>query len=137
MSNKIQFTVYGVPVGKARARFVRATGRTYTPTKTRSFEALLREYAHGAMNSAEPMQGPLRVTVEAVFPKAPSWSRKKADAAIWHTSKPDADNLVKCLDGLNGVVWRDDAQIADARVTKKYSTDGSAWLRVVIEQMGE
>jgi len=135
----LEFLVPGIPQGKGRARasVVAGRARLYTPAKTRSFEALLREYAHSAMDGAEPMQGPLRVTVEAVFPKAPSWSRKKADAAIWHTSKPDADNLVKCLDGLNGVVWRDDAQIADARVTKTYSNDGSAWLRVVIEQMGE
>jgi Holliday junction resolvase RusA-like endonuclease len=135
----LEFVVPGLPQGKGRARasVIAGRARLYTPAKTRSFEALLREYAYGAMNGAEPMQGPLRVTVEAVFPKAASWSKKRAAAAIWHTSKPDADNLVKCLDGLNGVVWRDDAQIADARITKTYSNDGSAWLRVVIEPMGE
>lgn len=133
----LEFVVPGIPTGKGRARFVRATGRAYTPAKTVSYEAQLKHFAHEAMKGGEPMQGPLRVFVEAVFPKASSWSKKKAAATLWHTSKPDADNLIKCLDGLNGVVWGDDAQVCSAQVIKRYSNDGSAWLRVVIEPMGE
>jgi Holliday junction resolvase RusA-like endonuclease len=133
----ITFTVPGIPSGKGRARFVRATGRAYTPAKTVSYEGQLKHFAQQAMNGREPLQGPLSVSVEAIFPKPVSWSKKRAAATLWHTSKPDSDNLLKCLDGLNGVVWRDDAQIARAEITKIYSTDGSAWLRVIIEPLGE
>ena len=135
---RIEFTVPGIPVGKGRARASTRGGkvRMFTPAKTVNYEALLRGFAFDAMHGAAPMSGPLRVTVSAVFPKAASWSKKKSAAAVWHTSRPDADNLVKCLDGLNGVVWGDDAQIASASILKTYSLDGSAYLRVTVEPLG-
>jgi Holliday junction resolvase RusA-like endonuclease len=38
------------------------------------------------------------------------------------TTKPDADNVVKAVfDGLNGVAFRDDVQVVDLRVRKRYS----------------
>jgi Holliday junction resolvase RusA-like endonuclease len=135
----IQFTVPGLPQGKGRARATVIAGRArmYTPAKTANYEAMLRDYAHEAMLLAgyKPFGGPLRVTVQAVFPKAASWSKKKAAAAIWHTSKPDADNLLKCLDGLNGIVWRDDSQVASASINKVYSDDGSSCLVVQVEEL--
>lgn len=138
----IQFMVPGVPQGKGRARASTRNGhvRMFTPAKTVSYEAQLKHFAHEAMTLAgyKPMEGPLRVFVEAVFPKAASWSKKKAAAAVWHTGKPDGDNILKaCGDGLNGVVWRDDAQVANAQVIKRYSGDGSAFLRVTVEPMEE
>lgn len=134
------FTVPGVPVGKGRARFVRATGRTYTPEKTRSYEATIADYAHEAMLLAgyKPLLGPVRLTVQAVFPKPASWPKKKAAATFWHTGKPDADNLVKATsDAMNGIVWKDDSQVASASVIKSYSSDGSARLVVMVEPLGE
>lgn len=132
----IEFTVPGIPVGKGRARAAVRGGhvRMFTPAKTVSYEAQLKHFAQEAMTLAglKPMEGPLRVSVEAVFPKAASWSKKKAAETYWHTSKPDADNLIKCLDGLNGVVWRDDAQVASTMVVKHYSADGTAYLRVTV-----
>lgn len=138
MTGLLQFTVPGVPQGKGRPRFVRATGRTYTPTKTASYEAVIRSYAHEAMLLAgyKPFEGPVRLTVQAVFPKAASWSKKKAAETFWHTSKPDADNLLKALsDSMNAVVFRDDSQVASASVIKSYSGDGSARLVVLVEAL--
>ena len=135
----IQFVVPGLPQGKGRARATVIAGRArmYTPAKTASYEAMLRDYAHEAMLLAgyKPFEGPLRVTVQAVFPKAASWSKKKAAETRWHTSKPDADNLLKCLDGLNGIVWRDDSQVASASIMKVYSDDGSSRLVVQVEEL--
>ena len=134
----ITFTVPGVPVGKGRARFVRATGRAYTPAKTVSYEGQIAQYAAIAMVGREPLLGPVRLFIEATFPKPASWSKKRAAETLWHTGKPDFDNLAKNVgDGLNGIAWRDDAQVCSAQVIKRYSNDGSAWLRVVIEPMGE
>ena len=39
----------------------------------------------------------------------------------WQTSKPDADNYAKLiLDALNGVLWRDDAQVVRLFAEKVY-----------------
>lgn len=135
----ITFTVPGLPIGKGRARASAASGfvRFHTPAKTVSYEAQLKHFALDAMTGQPIMLGPLHVTVRAVFPKAASWSKKKAAAAIWHTSKPDADNLLKCLDGLNKVVWADDSQVAKATIEKIYSDDGTASMTVTIQSLGE
>jgi Holliday junction resolvase RusA-like endonuclease len=133
----ITFTVPGIPVGKGRARFVRATGRAYTPAKTVSYEAELKFFAMQAMGNRPLFEGPLSVAVFATFPKPASWSKKKAAATRNHTSKPDLDNLFKCLDALNGVVWHDDAQVCRAYITKVYSDDGTAGLTVTVVTMGE
>lgn len=111
------FTVPGIPQGKGRPRFVRATGRAYTPQKTKSYEVLVRLACrwHGA-----PVEGPLKAVVTATFLKPKSRSKKRAEATIWHTGKPDADNIVKCLDALNGVLWVDDSQLAIVSVEKCY-----------------
>ena len=38
--------------------------------------------------------------------------------------KPDLDNVVKAvLDALNGVVYRDDAQVVNLVATKRYATE--------------
>ena len=51
-------------------------------------------------------------------------ARLKANAPIYHTKKPDVDNLVKfCLDCLNGLAWQDDSQISEMRVRKIYSEE--------------
>ncbi|MDY7939017.1 RusA family crossover junction endodeoxyribonuclease, partial [Clostridioides difficile] len=39
---KVNFTIYGEPVGKERPRFNLATKRTYTPNKTKSYEELIK-----------------------------------------------------------------------------------------------
>lgn len=39
MNRKIDFIIDGEPQGKARPRFVRSTGHTYTPQNTKNYEA--------------------------------------------------------------------------------------------------
>lgn len=115
----------GVPVGKGRPRFVRASGRAFTPGKTRNYETNLRLAAQDVMNGAAPLDGPLSVTVHARFPVPQSWPKKKQALAlsgeVRPTVAPDADNLLKVLDALNEVAFRDDKQIVEARVVKSYS----------------
>lgn len=115
----------GVPVGKGRPRFVRRTGNAFTPDKTRNYETNLRLAAQDVMSGAAPLEGPLCVTVHARFPVPQSWSKKKQALAlsgdVRPTVAPDADNLLKVLDALNEVAFRDDKQIVEARVVKSYS----------------
>jgi Holliday junction resolvase RusA-like endonuclease len=110
--------------GKGRPRLMKATGIAFTDSKTRSYEAQLKFAAVEVMAGRAPIEGPLRVTLVAYFPIAPSWPKKKQAAAqlgdIFPTSKPDGDNILKLCDALNQVVWRDDSQIVDALVLKRY-----------------
>lgn len=136
MTDLLLFIVPGVPQGKGRARFVRATGRTYTPAKTVSYEAAIRACAQEAMILAgyKLFEGPVRLTVQAIFERPKSWPKKKL--AFWHTSKPDGSNIQKAAeDAMNGIVFKDDSQIASASVIKSYSGDGSARLVVQVEPL--
>ena len=120
----IEIYLAGAPVGKGRPRFVRATGRAFTPEKTVRFEDRLSLAAQEAMRGQPLLEGPLVVEVEIRMPIPTSKSKKwKAAAAAGlerPTKKPDADNFAKMLDACNLIVWADDAQIVDLRVIKNY-----------------
>ena len=77
------------------------------------------------MKGNPPLEQPLHVRVTARFPVPQSWSKRKRELALAGSlvpaKKPDPDNLLKALDALNEVVWRDDAQIVRAEVVKTYS----------------
>lgn len=122
----IEITLAGEPIGKGRPRFVRATGRTYTPEQTASFENKLAWAAQTAMKGRALLVDAVILSVTAFRSVPPSWSAKKRKAAIDQllrpTGKPDADNVLKLVaDALNKVVWADDSQIVEAHVYKKYS----------------
>ncbi len=127
----------GEPKGKGRPRFSRQSGHAYTPQPTRTYEAMLRYAAQVKMAGSAPMEGPLRIEVLAAFPVPQSWSKKKQAAAhagtVRPTGKPDLDNVLKMLDALNAVVWKDDAQIVVAAITKRYSDRPR--LRLEVEQL--
>jgi Holliday junction resolvase RusA-like endonuclease len=116
----------GVPHGKGRPRFARRGNfvMAYTPAKTRTYESMLQGAAIEAMNGRPPLEGPLRVEVEAVFPVPQSWPQKRKAAAliglVRPTSRPDWENLAKTLDAFNAVVWRDDAQVVRGTIEKRY-----------------
>jgi Holliday junction resolvase RusA-like endonuclease len=124
----IEIVLPGLPRGKGRPRFA-VRGKhavAYTDDKTASFEGALRMAGGIAMGGRQPLDGAVSLIMTAVFPIPASWSKtKRADANVGNirpTGKPDVDNLLKCVDGLNGVVWRDDAQIVRATVIKRYGS---------------
>lgn len=120
----IEITLAGVPVGKGRPRFVKATGRAFTPEKTVRFEDRLSIAAQMAMDGRPPLEGPLEVEVEIRMPvpisKPKRWREQALAGVIRPTKKPDADNFAKMLDACNVIVWVDDSQIVDLHVTKIY-----------------
>lgn len=135
----IRIVLRGAPQGKGRPRFVRATGHAYTPAKTRSYESDLRLAAQDAMGMRSPIDGPVRVDICASLPIPKSWARAKRASAVSNTirptGRPDADNYLKaCADALNNVVWRDDSQVVEATVIKRYS-DVPA-LEVIVRELG-
>lgn len=127
-TSPITISLAGPPRGKQRARFGRlANGRVvaFTPQQTKSYEAMIRLLAQQEMAGRAPFEGPVKLELRAVFDVPSSWSKKKeADALtgqIRPTKKPDIDNIAKAWnDGLNGVVYKDDAQIVVQSLSKYY-----------------
>jgi len=133
--DRLSFTVPGEPKGKGRPRFTKQ-GHAYTPDQTRSYEALVRLKAKIAMGGIEPFAGACALAVVAHHkaPKRVGKERRKgmADGTIKPTKRPDIDNIVKIIaDGCNGIVWRDDAQVTEARIIKRYSDDPRVEVSVV------
>jgi len=123
---EIAITIPGDPVAKGRPRMTKS-GRAYTPVKTRQYENYVRACAAQSMIGHKPLTGPLTARVAALFDIPASWPKWKQNAALdgsmRHTSTPDLDNLIKVVDGLNGVVFHDDSSICNIVATKGYSTE--------------
>lgn len=86
-----------------------------------------------AMSGKPPFDGPLEVIVSCFWPwpKAMSEKKRKRYGAQFHVARPDGDNVMKLLgDALNGIVWRDDAQICTHQVTKRYAETPQTVVRV-------
>lgn len=121
----------GPPVGKGRprARIVRPRGGVqfisfYPDKDTEAYEKRLADAARVVMAGRQMLEEPLGVVVDAFVPIPVSWPRRDREAALAGRlcpGKPDADNYLKIVDALNGVVWRDDSLIVRAVVTKVYS----------------
>jgi Holliday junction resolvase RusA-like endonuclease len=129
---EISFTIPGEPIAFARAG---ANGkRRYTPPKQASFMAAVKLFASRAMGGWPPMQGPVEMTVEAIYLAPASWSKTKRELVFWKTSKPDGDNLAKLVsDAINEIVFVDDAQIARLSVSKHYGERSE--IAVVVRSM--
>lgn len=121
----IRITVSGQPVAKGRVRFAKKTGHAFTPEKTVAYEGRLALAAQEQMKGRAPLEGALAVTVTASLQIPASWSKTKRQRALdgWlrPLGRPDLDNYAKILDALNLIVWVDDSQIVDLRITKAYS----------------
>lgn len=70
----------------------------------------------------KPLEGEIFVKIDFFYNIPKSWSKAKREAAKWHTSKPDIDNLVKTvLDSLNKIVFLDDGQVVSITARKQYA----------------
>lgn len=116
----IRIELIGTPVAKARAKVGKWGG--YTPKPSKAYSNALAGAALKAMNGLNPMRGALHVKIWAEMPIPKSLSLKKAIAleSRPHTKKPDLDNIIKQLDALNGIVYKDDNQIAQITAWKFY-----------------
>lgn len=124
MIEPVTIVIPGDPQGKGRPRFHGRSG-VYTPAKTADYEAMIRILARASMRGREALTGPLHVDLRAVMPIPKSWSQGLRSAAITGdirpTSKPDIDNIIKAVsDGMNKIVYADDAAIASVSASKVY-----------------
>lgn len=88
-----------------------------------------------AMGGIAPVDFGLELLIVFVMPR-PKYHKTKygtlrPDAPSRHTSRPDATKLLRAVeDALNGIVWSDDARIADQHVLKKYGDRPGAIVRI-------
>lgn len=132
-----EFKVDGAPVGKGRPKFARRGNfvQTYTPAKTKNYEALVQEAAIKSMRGKPAFDGAVQINFGIFIEPPKSWSKKKrADAlggVIYPTTKPDWDNIVKGVqDACNGIVFVDDKQIINSAMTKRYAENARVEVRV-------
>lgn len=124
----ITFTIPGQPQGKQRPRIGKfgAHTRMFTPAKTVAYEGLVAHAAHQAMDGRPLIEGPVAVQMDLQCQVPASWPKRKQlqalEGQIRPTTKPDIDNVVKAVfDGCNGVLWRDDVQVVELTLRKRYS----------------
>lgn len=134
----VKFVVPGDPVGKGRPRVSTIGGhaRMFTPKKTASYEGLIAVVGTEAMAGRVLIEAPVLVEMRIVLPVPASKSKKFTAQAlagqIFPTKKPDMDNVIKAIyDGLNGVVWKDDVQVVDAIVKKRYGEVPGVYVTVI------
>ncbi len=140
---RVIFTIPGPPKGKARPRIVRNHGKvhSYTPNATVAYEELVRIRYLQAEGGTIKLQGPIEIIITAGFPIPKSASIRKREqmlrGEILPTKKPDCDNIEKIVcDALNGIAYRDDAQITEAHVRKVY-VDGPGETTVTLTEIKE
>lgn len=127
MTKRLKLVIDGVPVPKGRPRFTKA-GVAYTPAKTRDYEkqaAIIADIGMRA-NGLKMFECPVTVMATAYLQIPKSMTKKDRAAAVagvlLPAKKPDIDNIAKAaLDGLNGIVWRDDSLIVGLSIKKRYS----------------
>lgn len=134
----VSFFVPGEAIGKGRPRVTTIGGhaRMFTPKKTANYETLIAMAAHEAMQGRELIAGPVMMELAIRVPVAASWSKKKSAAAlagdVMPTKKPDADNVLKAIcDGINGVVFKDDVQVVNVSLSKRFSATPGVTVKVV------
>ena len=121
-----RFQVPGEPQGKGRPRFVRSTGRAYTPSRTLHYEDRVATIAALVFEGKPVPLGPdvpVKLEIEATFTRPRRlYRRKDPMGRIWaHRTRVDGDNILKAIgDGLQRILFSDDRQIVEATVSKQY-----------------
>ena len=127
---RAKFCIHGDPKGKGRPRFSTVCGHvhTRTPDETVLYENLVKTEYRQQVGVKFPDDAMLDVRIFAYYPIPTSASKRKRQAMLERkirpTKKPDWDNVGKVIcDSLNGIAYRDDAQVVDSMVRKFYGED--------------
>lgn len=136
-------TVYGAaaPAGSKRAVVNPSSGRAFVIDANKNVAAWKREVrqAAGEAFHGELYTGPVSVefTFYRVRPKGHYGTGRndgvlKASAPAYPTQAPDALKLARGVeDALTGLVYRDDAQIVDEVIRKRYGSPARVELTVL------
>lgn len=139
-NGSIEFEVVGDLVGKGRPKFSTVNGfpQAYTPAKTKKYEKTIKD-AYLKISGYKSLKS-LKITVYAYAEPPKSKTKKFKESAFSHlfdpTTKPDIDNILKCvLDALNDVAYQDDKQVTEIVARKLYGHVSRVVVR--IDEIGE
>ncbi len=125
----VTFTIPGQPKGKMRPKVTVQGGyaHAYTPKETTNYESYVKVMYQICKDKAF-LEGAISADIVAYFPIPKSTSKKSRAlmlaGEIKYTKKVDCDNLAKIvLDSLNGIAYKDDAQIFELSVKKLYADE--------------
>lgn len=130
-----EFEVIGDIKGKARPRVNTYTGTAYTPTGTKDYENLIKQYFKVKYPRYEPLDGRVAIKIIAYFEVTKNTTKKDKklieEGLLSPTKKPDIDNIVKIiLDALNKMAFKDDNQITKLEVEKLYGPEEKIVVKV-------
>lgn len=134
----VKLPIEPVPKGRPRfAHFGRAV-RTYTPKKTTDYETDVGVIVNAEMRRQgfERIEdGAVGINAYFAFKYPKSTPKSRQNGSNFKTTKPDLDNLLKAvLDGLNGVAFKDDNQVASFSATKAM-TPGDSFVLLEVERI--
>ena len=123
----IKFTISGKPKALKRHR-PSARGGYYDPSSKDKKDVLLQIAAY---KPKKLLEGDIELLFVFYFPRPKSHYRtgkrshvRKAKAPVYHSVKPDIDNLIKFYSDLfSKNFYKDDSQICSIQAIKAYSND--------------
>lgn len=127
----MEFEVIGAPVGKKRPKFSTVHGfpQAIKAKEDVYYENLVKLcFQQSKPEDYDLFFKPVKMKIEAYFGIPKSYSKKRANEAaegkITPQTKPDADNIAKIIcDALNDVAYKDDTQVIELTIIKKYATE--------------
>lgn len=130
-----EFEVPGKITGKGRPRVNTQTAIAYTPTKTREYEELVKQYFILKYRRINPLEGRIKIQIKAYMGMAKNISKKQKEEMIKNTisptKKPDIDNIAKViLDALNKLAFKDDNQITKLEIEKFYAEEEKVYVKI-------
>lgn len=132
-----------MPQGRPRAVRMGSGVRMYDPPKSKAYKQMVaaKVRSHMNINGIQTITEPIAVHLNFYFTPPKSYSKKRIRAIEakeeLFTKKPDADNLGKSvLDGMNGVLFKDDSQIIGLTIGKHYGHKDYVDVKVQIIENG-
>ena len=139
---ELRITIWGPPCAQGRPRFTTIGGhpKAYDPQKSKNYKAYVRLTAIEAARKQGWLLNtdlPLKISIGAYMPvpaaKPKKWKESALQEKIRPTTKPDVDNIFKCItDALSGTVYKDDKQIVQAEIAKNYCSPEKTRVEVSI-----
>ena len=122
----IDFFVAGTAKSTVTGSVVRA-GNRLIPIRRHTEWAKYVKLVAAEHAPATLLEGPISLSLEFVLMRPKSVGKRRG----WPIVRPDLSNLAKGFDdAMTGILWKDDAQIVDARVEKRYSAEPRTEVRV-------
>lgn len=130
-----EFEVPGKITGKGRPRVNTQTAIAYTPTKTREYEELVKQYFILKYRRINPLEGRIKIQIKAYMGIPKNTTKKQKEEMLENiispTKKPDIDNIAKViLDALNKLAFKDDNQITKLEIEKLYAEEEKIYVKI-------